>query len=83
MTAAATGNHSLGRNRGWRKAVRFALTENPLTHRAADQPVVPEFFRLVSEANAFEGLPRADAQAMLLEKPIRAYGVSSPRKRAE
>jgi hypothetical protein len=52
MTAAATGNYSIGRNRGWRKAVRFALTENPLTHRVADQPVVPEFFRLVSESIA-------------------------------
>lgn len=55
MTAAATGNYSIGRNRGWRKAVRFALTENPLTHRVADQPVVPEFFRLVSESVAAEG----------------------------
>ncbi|MGH9967261.1 MAG: DUF3780 domain-containing protein [Pyrinomonadaceae bacterium] len=54
MTAAATGNYSIGRNRGWRKAVRFALTENPLTHRVADQPVVPEFFRLVSESVAAE-----------------------------
>lgn len=49
MTAAATGHYSLGRNRGWRKAVRFALTENPVTHRIVDEPVVPEFFRLVSE----------------------------------
>lgn len=50
MTAAATGHYSLGRNRGWRKAVRFALTENPVTHRVADEPVVPEFFRLISES---------------------------------
>lgn len=57
MTAAATGNFSIGRNRGWRKAVRFALTENPLTHRVADQPVVPEFFRLVSESVAAEESP--------------------------
>ena len=49
MTAAATGHYSLGRNRGWRKAVRFALTENPVTHRVSDEPIVPEFFRLVSE----------------------------------
>ena len=54
MTAAATGNYVVGRNRGWRKAVRFALTENPLTHRAAHDPVVPEFFRLVSESVAVE-----------------------------
>jgi hypothetical protein len=54
MTAAATGHHSTGRSRGWRKAVRFALTENPVTHRAAHEPVVPEFFRLVAEHAAAE-----------------------------
>uniref|UniRef100_A0A831UA73 DUF3780 domain-containing protein n=1 Tax=Geobacter metallireducens TaxID=28232 RepID=A0A831UA73_GEOME len=31
MTNAATGNAVSGRNKGWRKAVRFALTENPVT----------------------------------------------------
>ncbi len=56
MTAAATGNAVTGRNRGWRKAVRFALTENPVTDRVTDQPVVPEFFRLVSESVADEKL---------------------------
>lgn len=30
MTNAATGHAVRGRNRGWRKAVRFALTENPV-----------------------------------------------------
>lgn len=30
MTNAATGNAITGRGRGWRKAVRYALTENPL-----------------------------------------------------
>jgi hypothetical protein len=49
MTAAATGHHQNGRNRGWRKAVRFALTENPAHARVSDKPIVPEFFRLVSE----------------------------------
>ncbi len=48
MTAAATGNYLGGRGRGWRKALRYALTENPVTARPSDQPVVPEFFRLVS-----------------------------------
>ena len=48
MTAAATGNYLAGRGRGWRKALRYALTENPVTARPPDQPVVPEFFRLVS-----------------------------------
>lgn len=30
MTNAATGHALAGKDRGWRKAVRFALTENPL-----------------------------------------------------
>lgn len=30
MTNAATGHAASGRNKGWRKAVRFALTENPI-----------------------------------------------------
>jgi len=47
MTAAATGHFSNDRGRGWRKAIRFALTENPATLR--DGPVVPEFFRLVAD----------------------------------
>jgi len=44
QTAAATGHGISDRGRGWRKAVRFALTENPVATR--DQPTVPEFFRL-------------------------------------
>ena len=31
MTNAATGQAVAGRNKGWRKAVRFALTENPIS----------------------------------------------------
>ncbi|MCX5991390.1 MAG: DUF3780 domain-containing protein [Chloroflexi bacterium] len=50
MTAAATGSYADGRGRGWRKAVRFALTENPVSDRPPDQPIVPEFFRLVSQS---------------------------------
>jgi hypothetical protein len=49
MTSAATGHCQAGRGRGWRKAVRHALTENPVTSRPSDDPVVPEFFRLVSQ----------------------------------
>jgi hypothetical protein len=47
MTNAATGHALHGKGRGWRKAVRFALTENP----AADaEPVKREdFFSLVQE----------------------------------
>ena len=52
MTAAATGHCQSGRGRGWRKAVRHALTENPVTSRVLDEPVVPEFFRLVEQTIA-------------------------------
>ncbi len=31
MTNAATGQAAKGRGKGWRKAVRYALTENPVT----------------------------------------------------
>jgi hypothetical protein len=48
MTSAATGHCQTGRGVGWRKAVRYALTENPVTNRVQDQPVVPEFFRLAA-----------------------------------
>lgn len=46
MTNAATGHALYGRNRGWRKAVRFALTENPVTDRRDRQA---EILRLVAE----------------------------------
>ena len=43
QTAAATGHGMTDRGRGWRKAVRYALTENPV-HGSADASV-PEYFR--------------------------------------
>lgn len=43
QTAAATGHGISGRGRGWRKAVRYALTENPVQGGA--DAVVPEYFR--------------------------------------
>ncbi|MDA2911233.1 DUF3780 domain-containing protein [Nitrospiraceae bacterium AH_259_D15_M11_P09] len=81
MTAAATGNAVTDRNRGWRKAVRFALTENPVTHRVADKPVVPEFFRLVSESLGDEELPSTTPPGYLMEKPDEEYTVAKPIKR--
>jgi hypothetical protein len=79
MTAAATGHFQLGRNRGWRKAVRFALTENPVTDRVSDRPVVPEFFRLVSESVAKEEVQPSPPPGYLLEKPETEYGISRKR----
>ena len=81
MTAAATGHHSNGRNRGWRKAVRFALTENPITHRMTDQPVVPEFFRLVAQHAAAEEPAPTPPPGYLLEKTEVEYGAPKPTKR--
>ena len=55
MTNAATGHALHGRNRGWRKAVRFALTENPVTSDSPERP--GDIFRLVAA-------PRGSAKAM-------------------
>jgi len=54
QTAAATGHGIRDLGRGWRKAVRFALTESPVTSRAPGHPVVPEFFRQAAETPLFE-----------------------------
>jgi hypothetical protein len=43
QTAAATGHGLTGRGRGWRRAVRYALTENPVS--GGTDSVVPEYFR--------------------------------------
>ena len=48
QTAAATGHGVRDRGKGWRKAVRFALTENPITSRPPQEAMVPEFFRLAA-----------------------------------
>ena len=42
MTCAATGHAVQGRGRGWRKAVRFALTENPVSDLHHEPPPVFE-----------------------------------------
>ncbi len=42
MTSAATGHALQGRNKGWRKAVRYALTENPVTDAPHEPPPVFE-----------------------------------------
>jgi hypothetical protein len=60
QTAAATGHGVTDRGRGWRKAVRYALTENPVLGRAADGAVVPEYFRRAA-GTLFEGLGVAES----------------------
>lgn len=47
MTNAATGHALAGKGRGWRKAVRFALTENPATGAETDRR--EELFHLLRE----------------------------------
>ncbi len=54
MTNAATGHALHGRGKGWRKAVRFALTENPVTAASCERQ--GEFFRLVA-ADRDRGTP--------------------------
>ena len=55
QTAAATGHGVNDRGKGWRKGVRFALTENPVTTRAPGKPVVPEFFKVAAQRSLFNG----------------------------
>ena len=56
MTNAATGHALHGRNKGWRKAVRFALTENPVTGDRSERQ--SEIFRLVASEEHSEPLRR-------------------------
>lgn len=51
QTAAATGHGINDRGRGWRKAVRYALTENPVQGHDAQ---VPEFFRRAAAGPMWE-----------------------------
>jgi len=63
MTNAATGHAIHGRGRGWRKAIRFALTENPVT----DVPhELPPIFRL--ELQEPEAMPRKQSRMGLRAK---------------
>jgi hypothetical protein len=45
QTAAATGHGTADRGKGWRKAVRYALTENPAAAVSSGEGLVPEYFR--------------------------------------
>ena len=55
MTNAATGHMLHGRNKGWRKAVRFALTENPVIEANRDRQT--GLFRLVATEGRSEETP--------------------------
>lgn len=45
QTAAATGDALTGRGRGWRKAIMFALTDNPLAPEGRQSRRTPGFFQ--------------------------------------
>lgn len=44
QTAASTGHATNDRGKGWRRAVRYALTENPVMTHADMEARIPEFF---------------------------------------
>jgi hypothetical protein len=51
QAAAATGDAATGRGRGWRKAVKFALTDNPVD--GATAPGKPGWMLRVEQASLF------------------------------
>ena len=63
MTAAATGHAVHGRGRGWRKAVRFALTENPVDAAVLPREVSSDTFRLSAPEERRPRTPRRRAAA--------------------
>lgn len=71
MTNAATGHAVHGKNKGWRKAVRFALTENP-TSDHLPQPGL-DLFELIRENATSPGAAEA--------KPPKTAAYKIPRKR--
>lgn len=71
MTNAATGHALTGRGKGWRKAVRFALTENPVASSATVYAPTPPAFGLFRElppdAASWASPSSADRHAKLTE----------------
>jgi hypothetical protein len=58
MTNAATGHAINGRGKGWRRAVRYALTENPVTEGMPG--VTPQRHRREESAGLFSGTDVVD-----------------------
>lgn len=67
MTCAATGHAIQGRNKGWRKAVRYALTENPVGD-APHEPL-PVFELSLAERRPKSESPAARPSARPPAKP--------------
>ena len=73
MTAAATGHALHGRGRGWRKAVRYALTENPVGAAAVPREIPADTFRLIApEAHRTRTPGRRRAAAAARRSPAGA-----------
>jgi len=68
MTSAATGHAVQGRNNGWRKAVRYALTENPVSD-VLDEP--PPVFELRSHTKQQASNPVAPKTTRRPRRPRR------------
>ncbi len=60
QTAAATGHGISGQGKGWRRALRYALTENPVRDRLSTEATVPEYFRRISEDPLFANIKTAE-----------------------
>ena len=69
MTNAATGHALHGKNKGWRKAVRFALTENPVSGDRQERQ--REIFRLVAaDGRVQNGRPSRSTAAPHTEQAL-------------
>jgi hypothetical protein len=65
QTAAATGHGINDRGRGWRKAVRYALTENPVQGGEAQ---VPEYFRRATTGPMWDLLKDTESKNVASDK---------------
>ena len=74
MTAAATGHALHGRNRGWRKAVRFALTENPVSSTSVRREVPSDTFRLMAPEGLRARLKPGRRRASAARHPAASAG---------
>jgi hypothetical protein len=82
MAAAATGHFDRGRGVGWRKAIRYALTENPVLAATSKRRVVPEFFHVATEAAQLELIPRPpDSETLATAESGATAPAKTPSKR--
>lgn len=65
QTAAATGHGINDKSRGWRKAVRYALTENPVQ---GGETQTPEFFRRANAGPMWDLLGSTGSEPPLSNK---------------